>query len=172
MKLKRLVGLLLASLMAMSLVACSDRKPGNSPQLDGYIGDTLSTAWFDFTVKDAYLCGEYEGYTPAGSGMQLLVVSMDLKSTFQRSVDMFREDFPVLWDLDSDDDSTIAYPIDAFHDDQLPDEYSLGIKGSKSGDLVYEVPVDIRDFSLAFMEVFDDDSEGDVFWVDFTPTQK
>lgn len=178
MKLKRVFCLMLASLMAVSLVACGDKtsKDNDEPQLYGYIGDTLSTAWFDFTVKDAYLCGEYEGYTAASSNKQLLVVSLKLENTFPRSVSMFREDFPVLWDWDEEtaaaDDDGMAYPIDAFTDDQLPDEYDLGIKGKESGLLVYEVPVNTKDFSLAFMEIYEDDEEGNVFFVDFTPTQK
>lgn len=178
MKMKRFVSLLLAAFMVLALAGCGSLNLGSpntsEPKLDGYLGDTLSTYWFDFTVDDAYLCGEYEGYTP-DSGYQMLVVTLSMKSTVNFSVDMFQSDFPVLW---ADGDSTDGtFPISAFTDDQLPDEYTLGINRSKSGLLVYEVPEDKKDFSLAFMEVFEeegneDGQEGETYFVDFTPTKK
>lgn len=178
MKMKRFVSLLLAAFMVLALAGCSSLGLGSTdsdePKLDGYLGDTLSTYWFDFTVNDAYLCDEYEGYTPA-DGYRMLVVSLSLKSTVSFSVSMFQSDFPILWA--EGDSSDGDWPIYAFTDEQLPDEYSLGINQSKSGLLVYEVPEDKKDFSLAFMEVFEDEDnedgrEGETYFVDFTPTEK
>lgn len=172
MKLKKGLALLLSAVLMMTaLAACGDKKDSEDGSgSDGnYLGDTVRTEWFDFTVEDAYLCDEYEGYTPE-SGYRLLVASMTLKNQFTESVPMFREDFPVLWGYG--DDAGIAYAIDAFTDEQLPDEYNLGIKRTKSGLLVYEVPKDEVDFSIAFMEIFDDDSEGETYFVDFTPDEK
>lgn len=178
MKLKRFVSLFLAAFMVLALAGCGSLNLGggkeNENSKEGYLGDTLSTYWFDFTVDDAYLCDEYEGYTP-DSGYQMLVVTLSLKNTVNFSVDMFQSDFPVLW---ADGDSSVGdYPIPAFTDDQLPDEYTLGINRSKSGLLVYEVPKDVKDFSLAFMELFEDEDnedgrEGETYFVDFTPTKK
>lgn len=178
MKMKRVGALLLAGLMTVTMTACKglDLNPKESPtsgsedmegQTAGYIGDTLSTEWFDFTVQDAYLCDTYADYTPA-DGNQMLVVSMTLKSTARFSVDMYQNDFPVLWDSE-DEDSGYAEAISAISDNQFEDEYTLGINRSESGELVYEVPADVRDFTLAFLEVFDNDETGDTFFVDFTP---
>ena len=37
-----------------------------------------------------------------------------------------------------------------------------------TGLLVYEVPAGNRDFSISYLEQFDDNSEGDTFFVFFT----
>ena len=174
MKMKKGLALLLsAALMLTALAACGgkedDTNGGESEGEGNYIGDTVRTEWFDFTVEEAYFCDEYEGNTPE-SGKRLVVASMTLKSRFDESVPMFQEDFPIMWGYDEDWD--MAYPIDAFTDEQLPDEYNLGIRRTKSGLLVYEVPEDQKDFSIGFMEIFEDDSEGETYFVDFTPDER
>ncbi|MFG6350248.1 MAG: DUF4352 domain-containing protein [Oscillospiraceae bacterium] len=176
---KKFVTAVLALAMLLSLTACNGLsfKPGggsSSDDKEGYIGDTLSTYWFDFTVDDAYSCSEYSGYT-AGSGKQLVVVSMTLKNTWGQSVDMWDSDFPLLWG--GEDDGDLDYPIAPVSDEQFPQEYSLGINQSKSGVLVYEAPADYRDFSLAFLEVFEDEDneegrDGDLYFVDFTAEKR
>lgn len=166
---KRLALLLSAALMLTFLAACGDKKDGQSEGEGNYIGDSVRTYWFYFTVEDAYFCDEYEGYTPE-SGNRLLVASMTVKNHRDYSVTMFKEDFPILWGEGENVD--MAYPISAFTDEQLPDEYNLGIKKTESGLLVYEVPEAQKDFSMAFMELFDDDSEGETYFVDFTPDEK
>ena len=181
---KKIVSLALALTMLLTLASCDvlSLKPGGSSNgsststgndKEGYIGDTLSTYWFDFTVDDAYICDEYEGYTPA-SGYQLVVVEMTLKNRVTFSVDMYRGDFPILWD---DEENGLDYPLAYIGGDQFPDEYTLGINQKKSGELVYEVPTDYRDFSVAFLEIFEDENnedgrDGDVFFVDFTPEKR
>ena len=189
MKANRFGALLLAASMTLSMTACNgldltpknpNEDPSNAPsespsdsgngseaQTEGYLGDTMSTSWFDFTLEEAYLCDTYESYTPA-EGNQMLVVSMSIQNTSRFSVPMYQNDFPVLWDSD-DEDSGYAEVISAISDDQFQDEYNLGINKSVSGLLVYEVPKDVVDFTVAFMEVFDDDQVGDTFFVDFTP---
>lgn len=188
MKANRFGALLLAAGMTLSMTACngldltpknpnespssapSDSGNGSEPQTEGYLGDTMSTSWFDFTLEEAYLCDTYESYTPA-EGNQMLVVSMSIQNTSRFSVPMYQNDFPVLWDSD-DEDSGYAEVISAISDDQFEDEYNLGINKSVSGLLVYEVPKDVVDFTVAFMELFDDDEVGDTFFVDFTPDVK
>lgn len=183
---KRLASLLLAVLMACSLAACgegglnlnpSGGKDSDEPSSkEGYIGDKMKTAWFDFTVDEAYSCSSYGEYTPA-SGNKLVVVAVTLKNTFGQSVDMWGDDFVILWD-DPDEDSGIDIPLPAgISDDQFPDEYTLGINATKQGVMIFEVPQDYRDFAVAFMEIFESDTnpdgeEGDTFFVSFTAEEK
>ncbi len=131
----------------------------------GYLGDTMHTYWFDFTVEDAYICQSYDSYT-AAADMQLVVVTMAVQSTFLQSLPMSRYDFQIQWGGEGEDD--YAWPIAAATEDQFPDEYSLGIHEERSGVLVYEVPADTVDFSVSFAEYFEDDTEGDVYFVYFT----
>ena len=176
---KRFASFLLALVMMLSLAACGEGglnlNPNNkSSDTEGYIGDTLSTRWFDFTVNDAYSCAEYNGYTPA-AGNKLVVVTLTLKNNCGYSVDMWGDDFVILWD---DEDDGLDIPLAAgISDDQFPDEYSLGINATKSGVAVYEVPEEFRDFVIGFMEIIESDTNpdgdtGETFFVSFTPEEK
>ena len=181
---KRFSSFLLALMLLFSLSACGEGglnlNPGeNNEDSDarfGYVGDTLSTEWFDFTVDDAYSCSEYQGYTPE-DGNKLVVVTITLKHDWGASVDMWIEDFVIMWD-DPDEDSGMEFPIaPGLSDDQFPSEYTLGINATKTGVSVYEVPQEYRDFSIGFMEVFESDTnpdgdEGNTYFVDFTPEER
>ena len=174
---KRLASFLLALAAALSLAACGAGGPGSDQKDEpgtkyGYIGDTMSTEWFDFTVDDAYSCDQYQGYTPS-EGYKLVVVTMTLKNDCGQSVDMWGEDFVLIWGGD-DDTMDLDIPLPAgLSDEQFPDEYVLGINATRTGVMVVEVPREFRDFTVGFMEVFEsendpDGEEGDTFFVDFT----
>ena len=175
---KRLASFLLALMMLLSLAACGegglDFKPKDEPGVKyGYIGDTMSTEWFDFTVDNAYSCSEYHGYAPS-AGYKLVVVTMSLKNNCGQSVDMWGDDFVLIWGSDDDDTFDLDIPLPAsLSSDQFPDEYVLGINASRTGVMVFEAPQEFRDFSIGFMEIFEsssnpDGEEGDTFFVDFT----
>lgn len=182
---KRAVSFLLAMIMLFSLAACGEGGLSLNPKGDdsdglkeGYLGDTLSTRWFDFVINDAYSCTQYRDYTP-GAGNKLVVVTMSLKNTFFESVDMWGDDFVILWDVDGTYDMDIPLPA-GISEDQFPDEYVLGINAKKDGVLVFEVPEEYRDFAIGFMEIMEDDKnpdnedgiEGNTFFVYFTAEEK
>lgn len=184
---KRLASILLTLTMALSLAACGEGGlnlnsggGNNEPGLKkGFLGDTLSTEWFDFTVNDAYSCAEYNGYA-ASAGNKLVVATITLKNTWGRSVDMWGDDFAILWD-DPDEDSGAAPALpEGISDDQFPDEYTLKINETRTGKAVYEVPEDFRDFVIAFQEIYEDTEnpenldgvEGDTFFVSFTAEEQ
>ena len=125
---KKFVPLLLAFVMLLGLTACGEGglslNGSNSSDKEGYIGDTLSTYWFDFSVDDAYSCSSYHDYT-ASAGKKLVVASITLKNTCGASVDMWGDDFVILWDTGDDDvDMEFALP-GGLSDRQFPDEYTL-----------------------------------------------
>lgn len=118
---------------------------------------------------------EYEGYLPA-EGNELLVAEVTVKNTSTSSIEMYDTDFQVQWN--SDDEEAFCYPIttdpETFEelppltDEQLPGTYPLSVDEEVTGLLVYEVPAGNRDFSISYLEQFDDNSEGDTFFVFFT----
>ena len=181
---KRLASFALALVMALSLAACGEGGLNLDPKETsndgyGYIGDTMSTEWFDFTVDDAYSCSEYHGYTPS-AGNKLVVVDMTLKNTWGQSVDMWGDDFILIWEI-SDEDIDMDIPLQAgLSDEQFPDEYVLGINATKKGVSVFEVPQEYRDFVLGFQEIYEDEEnpdneegiEGNTFFVSFTAEEK
>ena len=175
---KRPASFLLALTMIVSLAACGEGGPDFNPNDEpgvkyGYIGDTMSTEWFDFTVDDAYSCSEYRGCAPS-AGCKLVVVTMSLKNTCGQPVDMWGDDFVLIWGSDDDDTLDLDIPLPAgLSGEQFPDEYVLGINASRTGVMLYEVPEEFRDFSIWFIEIFEsetdpDGEEGDTFFVDFT----
>ena len=50
--------------------------------------------------------------------------------------------------------------------------YELAVDESRTGTLVYEVPMGERDFSISYKELFDNDTEGDTFFVYFTAKEQ
>ena len=168
---KKLVVSCLAVMML--LTGCGD-KTGYAE--DGYgegrMGDTMHTYFFDYTVNSAYLCPEFEGYTPT-----LLVADVTVKNTSTESIPMYDTDFQVQWNVDGEYDVPITYYTDAVSDQQLPTEYELAVDEERTGLLVFEVPVDQKDFSISYLELFESDTseegeEGDVFFVYFTAEEE
>ena len=141
----------------------------------------MHTMFFDFTVTGAYLAEEYEGYQPA-EGNQLLVADITVKNTFRESIEMYDTDFqgpdgrrrrtrtaysiPITTDPET---FTELEPVGGY---QLPGTYPLAVDEERSGQLVYEVPQGYVDFSLSYLELYDDGSEeentGDTYFVFFT----
>ena len=191
-KMKKFAGIIVATMLAFSLVGCgpvdsaiqniAGGSLGNSGVVtaddDGYaegrIGDVMKTYFFNYSVNSAYTCNEYEGYTPS-EGNKLLVVEVTVKNTDRSTVTMYDTDFQVQWgDDDNDDayDAPITYYSEAVSDEQLPEEYDLAVNEERTGLLVFEVPEDSRDYSISYLEQFSNDTEGDVFFVFFTAKDK
>ena len=156
--------------LAFAVTGCSAIPGmGGSGTNEAYVGDTVSTSWFDYTVTSAESADTYEGYT-ASDGNKLVVVNLTMTNTFNESVPMFDTDFQLGWGEYNDDE--MAFPVPPYCDAQLPVEYYLSIDETRDGVLVYEVPSDVRDFTFAFLEVFDNGTdegeEGDLFMTYFT----
>lgn len=148
--------------------------PDENGNAEGRLGDTMHTYFFDYTVNSAYLCDEYEGYTPA-DGYEILVADVTVKNTSTSTLPMYDTDFQVQWNDDADD--AYGFPItldlnDVLNDQMLPGEYDLAIAKSINGLLVYEVPAGNKDFSISYLEMFDDDTTGDVFFVYFSANKQ
>lgn len=194
---KRFVTLLSALMLLVSLTACGEGglslKPGGNnddlilPDKDGmaqgYVGDTLRTAFFDMTVENPETCTEFDGLTP-DPGFKFLTADITLYNYTDHSQPMYDSDFQILWegedaDLDGDwplyeeimsEDGSTSYTTRS--DRQMPTEFSLGIHQTRTELLLFQVPEDIQDFYVVFKKVFDDGTEegsyGDLFSVRFT----
>jgi len=142
-----------------------DSSEYDGEEVEGYLGDTLTTAFFDFCVKDVKCYSSLGGFTP-GAGNKFLVLDLYIKNTETYSMPMFSDDFWLVWGSEDGED---AYPdTRQLDENQLPDEYKIPIAGQKEGTLVYEVPADVEDFMLVFVEIYDNEDLGDSFYVYFT----
>lgn len=192
---KKLSALILACVMLFALSACDDlpangvntgtTTPDSTGSADpspsvitaedggayGYMGDVLRTVFFDFSVNSAYICPELDAYVPV-EGNQLLVAEITVKNTSTYSMPMVDWDFQIQWGDDEDEDA-FGYPItESIIDNQMPGEYEIPINESVTYTVVYEVPADTKDFSISFLEYFENDTEGDVFFVYFTAEEE
>lgn len=193
---KKITGIIVAAVLTFGLTGCgpvdsavqnlvgavsnsADSESGvvtadDDGYAEGRIGDVMRTYFFDYTVNSAYTCEEFEGYTPA-EGNKLLVAEITVKNTDRSTVTMYDTDFQIQWgDDDNDDafDAPITYYSDAVSNDQLPEEYDLGVNEERTGLLVFEVPEGSKDYSISYLEQFSNDTEGDVFFVFFTAKDK
>jgi len=180
---KKIAALLLAVLMTAALAGCGSPASGGSSTgyaQDGYaegkLGDTMHTYFFDFTVNSAYTCSQYETYS-AAEGKELLVAEVTVKNTFNDKVVMYDTDFQVQWNDDADDafDVPVTYYLDqteTLGQNVLPYEYTLQKDESRTGLLVFEVPAGQPEHSISYVEYFDDDTEGDTFFIFFNAEKK
>ena len=157
---KRCSIVLAVLMLALALTACSNGKK------NGGIGDTLSTMFFDYTVVSAESPASYDGYTPA-DGDKLVVLSVKVKNDFGSTLPMYDTDFQLQW---GDDD--FAWAVDAFNADMMPLQWELADKTTATYDMLFEVPANITEFSLCYLEEYTDrngkDQTGDFYSVDFT----
>ena len=174
------IAALLAALMLLTLAGCGQKDGGSGDEdfNEGRVGDVMHTVFFDYTVNDAYTCGAYGNYT-ASEGGKVLVVEVTIKNTFSKTIEMYDTDFQILWGGEDDDDFRVPITtdpdtweeLDVVGEDQLPGTYTLGVNKERTGLLVYDVPADVEDFSIAYLEIFEDESEGDLHAVFFTPEE-
>lgn len=154
---------------------------------EGYLGDTMHTCFFDFTVNSAYTCGEFDGFT-AEDGYKFLVAEVEIENTTSTVQPMGILDFQIQWEVQEgeDPDEAYDYPVcEAVEDEngtaeyvalsqrQFPVEWELDVDASRTGLLVYAVPEVSEEYSIAYLEIFaaedDEESEsGDVFFVYFS----
>lgn len=131
-------------------------------------GDTMSTAFFDMNVNSAELVESVDGYIPDEEGNCFLVVNITVKNTFDKDIPMFDSDFELSYN-GADETGTIM-PESEFAADQLDAEYELAVGDSATGNLIYVVPADASDFRLYYYDLWNDDFEGDSFWLAFSAT--
>ena len=157
---KRLGAIFLLGTLSLSLLTGCGDKTGYAEDgyAEGRLGDTMHTYFFDYTVNSAYLCDTFEGYTPILDGYRLLVADVTVKNTNRESIPMYDTDFQVRWS------------------DTSEDAYDLAVDEERTGLLVFEVPEGETDFSISYLELFDDGTEegssGDTFFVYFTAEEQ
>lgn len=180
---KRNWALTMAAMLVLALSACGNGDSGSAASgsadsgsasgsggdyVEGRLGDVMHNEFFDFAVHSAYTCDTYEGYTPE-EGNQLLVAELTIKNTFSETIPMFDTDFQVQWNDQDDPDNAFANPVETVvSEDQLEAEYELAVDEEQTGLLIFEVPEDQQDYSIVYLEEFDDDTTGGLYQVYFT----
>ena len=171
MPMKRLLTLVLAAMLALSLTACGAQSetgsgyPGDDGTAQGGLNTVMHTEFFTFTITGAALHSTLDDYVP-GLGQVVLAVDMEVENTFSETIPMFDTDFLLQWGNGEEDQAYCL--LDTVADDQLPERYDLEKGQARSGRLYFAVPQDAEDFTLTYLERFDDGTTGDEFSVTFT----
>ena len=170
---KKLLSLLLSAALLLTMSGCMILRPILNGSIKGYIegrlGETLQTAFCDFTVNSAFLCNSWEGYVPSEPGYILLAAEVTVENTMTETITMFDSDFQLQWNEGNGYDVPVTcYGVEPVSDTQFPGEYKLGISEQRTGVLLYEIPAGYQDFAIVFLEIFEDDTEGDSYFVYFT----
>lgn len=167
-----------AALAALTLTGCSGITllEGAGNATEGTIGDTLSNMFFDFTVNSAAVADEYDGYTPA-DGSKLVVCSMTLENDFGEDLPMYDSDFQIQWVEGDEDYAWSLNPVSTDEDgmptnSQMPLEWTMADGAVETYDIVFEVPADISDFVIVYLEQYVDqdgnEGEGQLYSVSFS----
>lgn len=171
MPMKRLLTLALAAVLALSLTACGAQSetgsgyPGEDGTAQGGLNTVMHTAFFTFALTGAALHSTLGDYMP-GLGQVVLAVDMEVENTFSETIPMFDTDFVLQWGSTEEDQAYCL--LDTVADDQLPERYDLEKGQARSGRLYFAVPQDAEDFTLTYLERFDDGTTGNEFSVTFT----
>lgn len=134
---------------------------------EGRIGTTFETAFFNYSVDDVKYISEYEGLKPA-EGMQLIDATITVTNTFGDEMPLFYDDFQVQWhDLGQEEEFFGYGTLIPGSTTLIPEEMVLKRAETFTGHVVYEVPAEAKEFSISFLELFEDGAEGDVFFTWF-----
>lgn len=158
-------------MLTLSLTACGSGGetgsgyPDDDGTAQGGLNTVMHTEFFTFTITGAALHSTLDDYVP-GLGQVVLAVDMEVENTFSETIPMFDTDFLLQWG-DGEEDQAYCL-LDTVADDQLPERYDLEKGQARSGRLYFAVPQDVEDFTLTYLERFDDGTTGNKFSVTFT----
>ena len=141
------------------------RKSEDDPAyFEGRIGDRMRNVFFEYTVNSVDYPASYGDITPA-DGNQLVVADVTVRNVFSQTLPMSIYDFQIQWgDGDQDYGSQEAgLP----GDNLMPDQFFNEPATTETYKLVFQVPADATEFSISYLEVWEDNTQGDVFFVYF-----
>lgn len=129
-------------------------------------GETLNTAFFDFGVTDAFFAYDIGWESVPDEGWTFLCVEVETKNTFDEPIPIGVYDFAI-WYGDGEDTWDFALEGD-FGEGQYPRDIELGVGESVKGYVIFVVPDNATEFQLEYIEVWDDEFEGNIYQITIT----
>jgi hypothetical protein len=135
--------------------------------LDGVVGETYETKWFAFTVNGVTTADTYNEYLPPDETYRFVVINLTEDNTFGEALSMSCWDFKLEAEGMKEND---MYARNDFKDDPkvMPTSFELAPDESVDYELVYCVPKTIRDISLVYVEIDEDNKTGSTYRVNYT----
>lgn len=163
---KKVASIFVSIALTLSFVGCSGLKNKQAK-----VGETIETAWFYMNVKSATKMQTYGSYT-AGEGKTLVDVVIYLENTFTEPLYFTSDEFAI----DDPADKEYVYlpfgPEEVSAEDAalaetvIPYEFTLAINGTVEQHFIYEVSDSSTGLQLRFVEQFEDETVGDIYYVD------
>lgn len=145
--------------MALLLTACSKSNAHNNA-----VGETVSTALFDFSITDVSQVESYPGIE-IPDGKSLVRMRLNIKNTSNDTYTMFLQDFQIQWGDGEQDYGTCLSAVD---DTMMPYAYELTPGQERSDWLMAEIPAESTSYTVAYQEYRTDGSKGDAYFVEAT----
>ena len=158
---KKILVLVLA-LTVMLLSACAGQPEAENKHYE--MDERADTAFFEYEVVAASAHSVYNG-VHARPEYRLVVVDLTIENTEEYTLPMSRYDFRLQWGAGAEE---YVYPLACYCTSQLPDEYDIPQGEELRGELIFQVPEKIQDMALGYLEIFEDEHQGDAHFIYFT----
>lgn len=165
---KRFLTVVLAMSISLGAAGCGDaidagvQEIGSllSKDVEGEVGSTYRTEWFDFTINTLELQDEYKGET-AEDGYQYAVANVTTKNTWDGDEEIPMGTFDFY--LYTDNQEEAIFPEYAWDDIMMPEEYFLQPEEEATYDAVFLVPAEASAAYFVYLEIDEYDSTGAEF---------
>lgn len=131
------------------------------------IGEELKNEFFSLKVTDVYRYSSMGEYLP-DDGFDFVAVNISVGNIFSESIPVGSYDYVLRWG-EGDENSFEAFQVGNMHTDYdisfFPDDTTLSVGASKSGYIIFEAPSDSTELTLEYLEVYEDDFEGNTYHI-------
>jgi len=187
---KLIASVLLAGVLSFSMIACKSSNGGaDITNLNGIrsflqsqgrpyqkiysakVGETQTNVFFAWTVKSVTTLNTLVTFsgdevvpifqTETGEEYRFIIVSTTVKNTFERLLPVGNYDFYIVYEYKGKLVEDRSY--DQFTAGMYPDDTTLAIGASVSGNVIFEAPRVVTTVYICYYEIFDNDSMGDTY---------
>ena len=140
---------------------------GYGKEQSAEIGEVLKNEFFSLKVTDVYRYSSMGDYLP-DDGFDFVAVNITVGNIFSESIPVGSYDYVLRWG-EGDENSFEAFQVGNLHTDYdirfFPDDTTLSRGASKSGYVIFQAPSDSTELTLEYLEVYDDDFEGNTYHI-------
>jgi hypothetical protein len=133
-------------------------------------GMTLSNSFFDWTVKSvesaASLIDGEEEILPSTDANKFIIADIIIKNNCDQEIPVGNYDYVILWE-DENEESHEDNAFEEFMSGMYPNEVTAQVGETVGGKLIFEVPMDVNEGSIAYYEYYEDEFEGDAYLFSF-----
>lgn len=174
------------TVFCMLAAGCSGKKDKNGSMkaedgrsygglIEGEIGETINTAFFDLTVEQALKYDTYQfedGLYQADKGKTYLVVKLTVKNAYEKDLPMSITDFTLDYNGNDEKEVITGYgKADLKQDDFMENIFTLK-KGESVTKYILFTVADKKTYTLNYAEYYEDKFEGNKFQINIKPEKK